>query len=261
MCRQIRQFSAIFMVLARNTGSNDLTGLRKSPITIQSVEWCKTMIMKQAIFLLALLAASAQAEIYKSVNENGEVIFSDVPSKGAERMQVPEIPTYTPVPIPVATPGPAMAETSASESYKTLAISRPGDNETIRSNAGILNVAVSLKPELQTGIGHRVQFFMDGEPYGKPLARLSTSFTNVDRGTHSIAAAVIDENGDTLIKAAPVEFHLLRASLLQPANPLHKPANGNSSGSSSGTTGTGGSTGTAAPASSGSGVLTRSNGM
>jgi hypothetical protein len=222
------------------------------------------MIMKQALFLLALLAASAQAEIYKSVNENGEVIFSDVPSQGAERVRVPEIPTYTPVPIPVATPEPAAAETSAGESYKTLAISRPGNDETIRSNAGILNVAVSLKPELQTGIGHRVQFFMDGQPYGKPLARLSTSFTNVDRGTHTVAAAVIDENGDVLIEAAPVEFHLLRASLLQPANPLNKPASGNSSGSGSGTTGTGGSTGstgTAAPATSGSSALTRSKGM
>lgn len=207
------------------------------------------MIMKHAVFLLALLAATAQAEVYKSVNERGEVIYSDVPSQGSERVQMPAIPTYTPPPLPVAPPTPAVPEPAVNAIYDMLAMSRPHNDETIRSNAGIVNVAVTLEPELRIKIGQRVQFYLDDKPYGRPLARLSTSFTNVDRGTHSVSAAVIDEDGNALITATPVKFHLLRASLLQPANPLNKPPENGSSGSSSGNTGAGGG---AAAGSSGS---------
>jgi hypothetical protein len=44
-------------------------------------------------FLLCLtLAAPAQAEIYKYVDENGQVTFTDVYKKGAKRIEVPGAP-------------------------------------------------------------------------------------------------------------------------------------------------------------------------
>lgn len=48
-------------------------------------------------FLLCLfLAAPAQAEIYKYVDENGQVTFTDVYRKGAKRIELPGAP----VPLP-----------------------------------------------------------------------------------------------------------------------------------------------------------------
>ena len=45
-------------------------------------------------FLLSLiLAAPAQAEIYKYVDENGQVTFTDVYRKGAKRIDLPGAPT------------------------------------------------------------------------------------------------------------------------------------------------------------------------
>ncbi|MHB1144928.1 MAG: DUF4124 domain-containing protein [Thiobacillus sp.] len=45
-------------------------------------------------FLLCLiLAAPAQAEIYKYVDENGQVTFTDVYRKGAKRIELPGAPT------------------------------------------------------------------------------------------------------------------------------------------------------------------------
>jgi hypothetical protein len=45
-------------------------------------------------FLLCLiLAAPAQAEIYKYVDENGQVTFTDVYRKGAKRIDLPGAPT------------------------------------------------------------------------------------------------------------------------------------------------------------------------
>jgi hypothetical protein len=49
-------------------------------------------------FLLCLiLAAPAQAEIYKYVDENGQVTFTDVYRKGAKRIDLPGAPTQLPV--------------------------------------------------------------------------------------------------------------------------------------------------------------------
>ncbi len=48
-------------------------------------------------FLLCLiLAAPAQAEIYKYVDENGQVTFTDVYRKGAKRIDLPGAPTPLP---------------------------------------------------------------------------------------------------------------------------------------------------------------------
>ncbi len=48
-------------------------------------------------FLLCLiLAAPAQAEIYKYVDESGQVTFTDVYRKGAKRIELPGAPTQLP---------------------------------------------------------------------------------------------------------------------------------------------------------------------
>lgn len=43
-----------------------------------------------------LLAASAQAEIYRYVDENGQVTFTDVYRKGAKRIELPGAPSSSP---------------------------------------------------------------------------------------------------------------------------------------------------------------------
>jgi hypothetical protein len=54
-------------------------------------------------FLLCLiLAAPAQAEIYKYVDENGQVTFTDVYKKGAKRIELPGAPA--PLPAGVKAP-------------------------------------------------------------------------------------------------------------------------------------------------------------
>lgn len=62
-------------------------------------------------FLLCLvLAAPAQAEIYKYVDENGQVTFSDVYRKGGKRIELPGAPA----PLPAA----RASKPAAKASYK-----------------------------------------------------------------------------------------------------------------------------------------------
>lgn len=69
------------------------------------------MSIVRFFFLLSLLAtASAQAEIYKFVDESGQVTFTDVYTKGAKRIELPGAP----VPLPPSRKAPGRASSGPS---------------------------------------------------------------------------------------------------------------------------------------------------
>lgn len=53
-------------------------------------------IARFSFLLCLMLAAPAQAEIYKYVDENGQVTFTDVYKKGAKRIELPGAPAQLP---------------------------------------------------------------------------------------------------------------------------------------------------------------------
>ena len=171
----------------------------------------KAVMMKYSGYLLILLAVTARAEVYKSVDANGEVIYSDVPSVGAKRVQMPELPTYTPAPLPVvASPAPDATTQAVADTYSAFSLTSPGNEETIRGTAGMVKVSVALDPALRAEKGDRIQYLLDNRPHGEPVDRLSTSFDNVDRGTHTVSAAVVDDSGKPIIKTSPVTIYIHR---------------------------------------------------
>lgn len=148
------------------------------------------------------------AAVYKTVDENGNVIFADKPSDNAEQIQLddlqtiknPNTPTYRPLP-PKSKP---MTET---DFYQAFSIITPTVGEVYRNNAGNFTISLSLQPRLE--IGHRVLIMLDGKEVSGGTV-LSISLTGQERGTHSITAKVVNNQGKTLISTAG-SFTLLRA--------------------------------------------------
>ena len=62
-------------------------------------------IIRFFLLLSLIMAAPAQAEIYKYVDENGQVTFTDVYKKGAKRIDLPGAPT----PLPAGSKAPRRA--------------------------------------------------------------------------------------------------------------------------------------------------------
>jgi len=169
------------------------------------------------LLIMFLLAGSAHAEVYKSTNAAGEVVYSDTRTKGAEAMKLPALPTYTPPPV---TPSiSTKAEPVEKVVYEECVFLKPEDDATIRNNQGIINAELKLTPALRSKRNHRVQFYLDGEAYGEPGSSIRTTMSNVDRGEHSLTASVLDANGDSLISADPVIVHLHRETIHNPNNP------------------------------------------
>jgi hypothetical protein len=172
--------------------------------------------MKRLLIML-LFAGSAHAEIYKSINAAGEVVYSDTRTQGAETMKMPALPTYTPPPVVPSTT--SKAESVETAVYEDFVFLTPEDDATIRNNQGIINVELKLTPALRSRRNHRVQFYLDGEAYGEPVSSIQTTMSGVERGMHTLTASVLDANDDSLISADPVIVHLHRESIHNPNNP------------------------------------------
>lgn len=162
---------------------------------------------------LVFLASPALAEIYRSIGPDGTVIFSDRKARGAEKVDLPPLPVYTP--RAQAPPSPALAPgQSGLTSYKSLRMLKPANEETIHDNNGLVEVSLALDPALDRGQGHRIRVSLDDTEH--TIETTSVRFSNIDRGTHVLRASVVDEKGKILITTKPVTIYLRRPSRLMP---------------------------------------------
>lgn len=169
-----------------------------------------------------LITSAASADVYRSVDESGNIIYSDKPSPDAEKIHIDEVQTIeAPDTDPFEyTPADSSAGTSI---YTKLAIVSPEDGATIRSNSGELTISSVSEPALDTAAGHQLVLVMDGNDVatGGPQFGLE----NVDRGTHSVSVAIKDENGAVVIQSNPVTFTIQRFAVGPPKPTPHKKAN------------------------------------
>ena len=181
--------------------------------------------MKYFFTLLCLLASAAYADVYRSVNEAGEIVFTDVPTEGSVRVELPPLSTVKPpeqsrASRPARPPG---AEEKG-PAYLRFEVATPEHDASVWDNQGNIKLGVLLEPALQTRNGHKIQYYLDGQPYGIAEQSLVNHFKGLDRGTHTLGAAVVNAEGETVLSADPVTVHLHKASVLHPNSPLN-PAN------------------------------------
>lgn len=187
------------------------------------------MGIRLTIFLAVVCwigSGSLSAQIYRSVDESGNIVFTDTPAVDSKPVELAPASTYSPPPRlpsnPTRTPD---SETTAATFYTSLQIVQPAAEETIRDNTGNVAVSLEIEPALLIQAGHRVQFYLDGQASGSPSSALTTSFSNVDRGEHQVEAAVIDVSGKPLLRTNAVRFFLHRYSIINaPNKPAAPPA-------------------------------------
>ena len=151
------------------------------------------------------LCFSVTAEVYKWVDAEGNIYYSDKEVEGATRVELSKTVTFT----PTATPSPAVTQTGEKKKasgYTEMAITQPAMNETIHNNNGAVTVSISLTPALISG--HTITLYLDGIEKLKGMTQTATTFTNLDRGSHTLKANVLNQNGVVLISSATVIFHL-----------------------------------------------------
>ena len=172
--------------------------------------------MKKVCALLGmlLLTTSSYAEVYKWKDSEGRIHYSDRPVQGAEVVKSIPLTTYNPPPVRSRSPGAAQKEQEKSISYAQFAFVSPANNTTVRDNAGNIAVQISLDPPLRQG--HSISLTIDGKPLKNPLQATTFTLSNVDRGTHTLQATVVDGEGNILAEAPATTVHMQRKSILSP---------------------------------------------
>jgi hypothetical protein len=162
-----------------------------------------------------MVGISAGATMYRWVDAQGVVHYSDQPQPGAEKLAVPSAQTYQAPPVPAAS---ANAATSTSEApvYQSCAITQPPADAALYAPETI-SVSVQVVPPLRPG--DLVSVTLDGAALPGAPGTLSFEVTQPERGAHTLAATVRDSDGNLLCSAAAISFSVQRPSLLSPQSP------------------------------------------
>ena len=172
------------------------------------------------LFLLFILLSPVGAGVYKLVDENGKVTYSDHPQEGAEEIKIRSVISFKPVKTDASYKSNA-GKSKQEDSYTSIAITQPKLNETIRNNVGDVTVNISLQPGLKAG--DKLSLFMDGKVVMENLRQTLIMLKKVERGSHTLQTRVYDGDGNVIISSSSVIFHLHRHHLT--ITQAHKPIN------------------------------------
>lgn len=169
------------------------------------------------LFLMLTLASLAQGQtrIYKVVDANGNITFTDKPPMNSkENSSSVELNQ-----INISAPPPERAPKAASDTSQPAAtinyditITSPPDSTTIPMGPGNFSLSASINPALENG--DKLQLILNGEPYGRPQSSSNWGLTNVLRGAHDLSVQAVNDSGKVLSQSRPVRVYVLRPSKL-----------------------------------------------
>jgi len=154
-----------------------------------------------------LFNTSAIAGLYKGLDEEGNVIYSDKPFDNSEQFTPPPLTIVDAPKVPVKEEPAVEEEKPAETKYTTLSIAAPKDGQTIWNEPDLM-VALKLSPALGTAEGHTAWLLMDGKPLVKKSQSLLMQIGRSDRGTHTLQAQVRNKKGKILKSSKAITVYI-----------------------------------------------------
>jgi hypothetical protein len=157
--------------------------------------------MRRFLLTLPLLIPGlAVGQVFKWIDTEGKVHYSDRPVAGAEALgglPIQKSPPPQRNPIPgQPSPGP----------YAQFDIVAPADNATLSDADGNVQVGLLLDPALMEG--HRLQILTDGAPASGDVPGTQLRISGLPLGSHQLQAQILDSSGTPIASSAIVHFHL-----------------------------------------------------
>jgi hypothetical protein len=163
------------------------------------------------ISLLLVIPLAAVAQVYKSVDENGNTVYSDKPptnGSSSEKVQI-GTPNTSPPPRHVDRPAPVVEQKKIEVSVDITA--PPHDTTISIGFAGNFAVIAAVNPPL--GNGDSAQLLIDGTAIGPAQTHTSWALSNIFRGSHILTVVISNSAGKKLAESAPVTVNVMRANV------------------------------------------------
>jgi hypothetical protein len=165
--------------------------------------------------LLAACAVQA-AVIYKWVDADGVVHYSDQEAPGAEKIYTS---SSTSAKTSQARPPAAGLQTQASAppasglGYSEFSISAPQSDQTFFGD-DVIAVHLSLIPALKAN--HGIAWHLNGKQLESPPDAVAFPLPHLDRGTYVLAATITDQRTGDSQSSNSVTFYVRQPSALSP---------------------------------------------
>ncbi len=186
------------------------------------------LVPMRSILILAGLAvslAAASQDIYRWVDKDGVVHFSDQPgSASAVLIKTVEPNTMDPAESSAAaavSTGSGDDEPPADEvaPYGSLSIISPTPDQVFFGGDEVVTAVAELDGTLLPD--HSMVFFLNGNRH--EATELSTEFANLARGSYFLRASVLDQAGRPVISSQQTSFHVRQPSINSPQSPQGRP--------------------------------------
>ena len=155
------------------------------------------------------------ATVYKWVDAQGVIHFSDQPHPEAQAIDVQPKNTVSSPPVAASTASTTTrANAPAGPPYQCEVI-RP-ERDEVFLNTSTVSMRLSLQPDLLPG--DQIAIAVDGKRLtNQPTTGTEFVITGVERGTHTLMMVVYDRTGKNLLCTTPtITFHVRQPSVQAP---------------------------------------------
>lgn len=158
----------------------------------------KTKILGSLLLFTIFASFSTTAALYRGVDAEGKVVYSDTPFEDAEKFTPPAISVMD-APKVTRDAEAALEEKPAEFKYMSFDITSPTEKQTIRNEPDVV-VKLGLKPGLNTEEGHTIWVTVDGKPVVKKSQYLTLSLGRLERGGHQLQAQIKNKQGKIVVR-------------------------------------------------------------
>lgn len=165
--------------------------------------------------VLLALAIPVSAAIYKHVDENGKITYTDQPPKGeqaeeVEKLDVQPVNTTQGVEPTVGSSRPTPSEPQQ-QGY-TLNIVSPQNDTQLPPGQRDLTVAIQSNRKLAAG--HTIYVLLNGQIHPNVTgSAFNQVLMEIPRGTHKIQASIVNETGKQIAASNAVTIHVIRQNV------------------------------------------------
>ncbi len=178
------------------------------------------LLIASSLILSLSLSSLVIAEIYKTVDKNGRITYTDVPPANTDAKPL-ELKTINSLPSPAVIPNTSPRYSSVSDDANEyqVQITAPENGTTLLADERSVTVSISIEPSLNDG--NLLAYKINGDTL---TTTQETTYTIVEppRGEHSLTVDVIDSEGKTLAQSNAITLLVMRPLPKQKAVPVPK---------------------------------------
>ena len=181
----------------------------------------RTTGIATAVLSLALAASAGAQDIYKYVDENGQIIYTDRPPTpdsepiSLRELSVVEAPEYARPErnqAETAQDGDELSMNEMRSMYRDFRLVSPTPEQNFWGTGQVATIAWDTKAPLQQGMS--VVYFVNGEAVSEPTTAATFNTQPMDRGEHTARADLLGPNNQVIASAGPVVFFVKQNSRL-----------------------------------------------